>query len=476
MVTGKEGPSDTTSVEQATLINQYMRWLNNQYLNANVGTAGQLDASVVFGDSLVDRPFLSVIMRTQGKRLEELEEALQSLQNQSSHDFQLIVVGHNVDDDRVEAIEKVLDGFGGWLKQRCAFLLIEGGTRSRPINAALPHAKGRYFAVFDEDDLVYDNWVSSFASLAESHPGHVMYCFVETQDWCVEEVDGSRRLVPVNDSKGLVYCRHPNVMELFLGNHCPLMGLAFPIELVTDFGLRFDERLETTEDWHFLMRAKNVFPFVSSSERVALYRLWSARGGFSSGSVSQDRWKNDAQLISEEFADMPLLFGKGFIDEVAKLVDNTTRTALSVAGQMDMYLDVGEGFGIQHRVVPTIETDAPDAFVFSGLEGFGPILALRIDPQPHGPLAISDFSIEIRLIDGSELIVDPQDTHINGSIIGGQFEFPGDDPQITVPLSRPMSISQVVFKFEKAHCFIQEERNEQKGKIKSLFRRKSREH
>jgi hypothetical protein len=331
---------------------------------------------------------------------------------------------------------------------------------------ALSFVRGRYFSVFDEDDLVYDNWVASFGELSRSNPDHIIYCFVETQSWhAQEEADGTRKLFPLEEGKGRVYCQHPNEVELISGNRCPVMGLAFPSKLIDAFGLRFDERLQTTEDWHFFMRARNVFPFISSDRHVALYRLWSGTGGYSTRDVDQSRWDRDAQLVTDTFENMPWVFGK---------TPQLVREESLVANRMDMYLDAGEGFGVKHRATPVIESDHPGAFVFTKLEEFGPVSAFRIDPQPHGPLALADFSIEVRLADGAEFTVEPSETVTNGRVVSGQYEFPGDDPQIVVSLPSATVIDRVVFKFEKAPGFVEPTGDPavEQSKPRSLFRRR----
>ena len=46
-----------------------------------------------------DKPLLTCIMRTQGKRREALEEILLCLSAQTCHDFEFIIIPHKVSED-----------------------------------------------------------------------------------------------------------------------------------------------------------------------------------------------------------------------------------------------------------------------------------------------------------------------------------------------------------------------------------------
>lgn len=451
----------------------YFAWLKAQGEGSDDADA----ASVVWGGVPENEPFLSVICRTQGTRAAELREALGSLQKQSCRDFQLIVVGHNVDEAARSRVEACLDELEDWMKARTVFLQVSGGTRSRPLNAALPFVAGRYFSVFDEDDLVYENWVSSFAALASDYPHHVFYCFVETQLWRAQEDEqGQRVLTPEADEIGLHYCKHPSDLELLVGNHCPFMGLSFPSELVHEWGFRFNEGLQTTEDWDFFMRARNVYPFKSSDAHVALYRLWSLKGGNSSDTVSSERWERDRDAVQSAKAQAPLLFAPGFSEQARQVLGDATSVQSFTAAHMDLFLDRGKGFDPRYCAKPVLVPGGADTYRFTDLNRFGPVTALRVDPVPHGPFALESYSLEVHLADGASFTIEPIDTRINGRVVGGQFEFPCDDPQIECVLPAPETLDYVVFRFKRSYCFVQEDESDSQrdgklGRVRSLVNR-----
>lgn len=67
---------------------------------------------------------------------------------------------------------------------------VTGGTRAAPLNHALELARGQYFAVFDDDDLLFGNWVETFHEVALQHPGVPIRALVANQRLRPEEWAG----------------------------------------------------------------------------------------------------------------------------------------------------------------------------------------------------------------------------------------------------------------------------------------------
>ncbi|MEO6091220.1 MAG: methyltransferase domain-containing protein, partial [Umezawaea sp.] len=76
-----------------------------------------------------EQPFLSVVMRTQGKRPDTLVDVLCCLGAQTDLDFEVLMVVH--DSSMVAEVRTVVDQFEGNLAQRVAVLPCDGGTRGR---------------------------------------------------------------------------------------------------------------------------------------------------------------------------------------------------------------------------------------------------------------------------------------------------------------------------------------------------------
>ena len=65
-------------------------------------------------------PFLTIVMRTQGKRLEELTDVMLCLAAQQDDDFELLVMGHKVGEDVRPALLDLLRELPEGLRSRIA--------------------------------------------------------------------------------------------------------------------------------------------------------------------------------------------------------------------------------------------------------------------------------------------------------------------------------------------------------------------
>ena len=46
-----------------------------------------------------------------------------------------------------------------------------------------PMRGGKYAAVFDDDDILFSNWVEEFKKCAEENEGRILHSFAFAQDW-----------------------------------------------------------------------------------------------------------------------------------------------------------------------------------------------------------------------------------------------------------------------------------------------------
>src|SRR5579862_1108963 len=76
-------------------------------------------------------PFLSVLTRTQGRRMGTLKEALEGLVSQSNQDFEVLLLLHRVPEDARRRIEDLVATMPIASKVR---FLAETGGRTTPLN------------------------------------------------------------------------------------------------------------------------------------------------------------------------------------------------------------------------------------------------------------------------------------------------------------------------------------------------------
>ncbi len=221
-------------------------------------------------DGLEERPFLTVLTRTQGTRLLCLEETLTCLAGQSSRDFEVVLACHRVAPEALAAVGEVVAATPDWLRERVRVLEVERPGRSAPLNAALDLARGRYAVMLDDDDAVATDWVAAFAAAEAEAPGTVLRSVALAQDVRpvpVTDRDGDRGPAPVDVGPAhRVWPDRFSLADHLWDNASPPMTFAVPRGVFADLGRRFDESLDTTEDWDFLLRAA-ILTGVTSTTR-----------------------------------------------------------------------------------------------------------------------------------------------------------------------------------------------------------------
>lgn len=260
------------------------------------------------------RPFLSVVIRTQGKRIECLKDALLCLTAQSDQDFEVILVQHGP--KLSKSVQNVVDLQADTLKNKLHTLAVAGGKRAVPLNAGVKAAQGSYVAFFDDDDLLFANWVEEFKKQSNATPGHVLRSQVatlqvQTAKWSLTDVPGLR----TTGWPHAEYAKSFSRVDHLLVNHSPFMGLAFPRTLFTDEGMTFDETLTVCEDWDFLLRASSVYPVSDVSYLTALYRRWEGQETSYTAHDLEEWRASEEKVISKISASSVLLRG----DDVSRI-------------------------------------------------------------------------------------------------------------------------------------------------------------
>lgn len=216
------------------------------------------------------RPFLSVVMRTRGDRGRPFHEALRSLAQQRDHDLELIVVVHGDAPDLVGTVSDAVAEHAGVIASSTRVVAARGGGRSVPLNVAVELVDGERVAFLDDDDLVLPGWVEEFHSAAPLADGRLIRAGVLVEE--VGSAPGDREL-GYHDAFPLRF----DMLRHVLTNESPFMGWAFPAELFTERGLRFDEQLAVCEDWELVMRAVQLVGVLEVASYTAVYRHWPGR-------------------------------------------------------------------------------------------------------------------------------------------------------------------------------------------------------
>jgi Glycosyl transferase family 2 len=288
------------------------------YLEERLGSpAGELAVDPpAIGAADEGRPFLSVLLRTQGRRDANLLEALTSLAAQMDEDFEVLLLVHSDDPTTREAAAELVSGFDTDFAERVRVIGVSDGGRSRPLNVGIEEAAGSYLAFLDDDDLAKERWVEAFKEGAAEAPGAVIRSIAV--DMKIRPSNGAR--APYVTIGGLE-AEHASTFDLsehLYTNRTPLCSFAVPRAAVELMRVRFDESLPVLEDWDFLLRVSTLVGVHDTSEVTSVYHRW-IDGESALSTVSETDWMRTREKIQRQLDSTPLLFPTGSATSLSAL-------------------------------------------------------------------------------------------------------------------------------------------------------------
>lgn len=268
------------------------------------------------------RPFLSVLVRTQGSpvRLNTLRETLLCLESQTDQDFEVVVLPHQVSDDVLASVETVVDEYRPLLPGRIRVEPVTAPGRSAPLIHGLVTASGHYVAVLDDDDTVMAHWIEAFHDLdptarpVGAAPVLRARCIGQRMEVLPErDIPGYRAWAP--------YSADWHARYSFLGqladNHLPIHSYALPTDELLAWGLHWDPELPVLEDWDLLMRAINILGVLESPEFTSIYRLWPPTLN-SQSSNSPQRWESVRLQLLDAWSDRSWIVPPGTVNHAVE--------------------------------------------------------------------------------------------------------------------------------------------------------------
>lgn len=206
-----------------------------------------------------------------------LEDALTCLAAQTSEDVEVLVVLHHDDAAALGPVHDLLARYEEGFVARTRVERVSGGGRSRPLNAGLDLARGRYVAFLDDDDVVAASWADAFLRGAEARPGRIIRSRCAARR--VRHLEGSA--IADHEPVGEVELPYDEVFDYVWHlrvNSSPICSIALPLDELRAFDLRFDEALPVVEDWDLLMRAAQLTGVVDTGEVTSVYHHWEGSG------------------------------------------------------------------------------------------------------------------------------------------------------------------------------------------------------
>ena len=203
---------------------------------------------------------VSVVIRTRN-RPALLREALESLRAQTARPKQVVVVN-----DGGASPKEVVDGF------RDAFPVLldeprQRRGRSAAANRGVALAKEELVAFLDDDDRCFPDHIERLAAGHRQGPEPVVYSDAVTVVYGQGEAGWEPRI------RTLQYSLDFDPDYLLLANYIPIHTLLLPRELFTRVG-GFDEGIEYSEDWDFLIRLSAETAFRHLRAVTCEYRVF----------------------------------------------------------------------------------------------------------------------------------------------------------------------------------------------------------
>jgi glycosyltransferase involved in cell wall biosynthesis len=263
--------------------------------------------------------FLTVIIRTQGKRHEAISDALLCLQAQTDTAFEVLIVTHDCSKDDLNQIKKFLSELASDFSSKIRVLSARGGTRSIPINISLLEASGTHIAVFDDDDLLFAHWVHEFHKAAISNPGKLLRAQVLNQEVALEQWPGGRNGFRTQSWPQKLYPEHFSLIDHLLVNYTPFMSVAFPRELFIDREQKFNEKLTVVEDWDMILRGALICGVANIPEVTSIYRQW-LRTENSQTTHSLSDWKASEAIVISNLDCSEQTFPPGSVSRIQELL------------------------------------------------------------------------------------------------------------------------------------------------------------
>jgi glycosyltransferase involved in cell wall biosynthesis len=421
-----------------------------QYFNTLKGICGEenlkkyLDGDYKYSENA---PFLSVIMRTQGKRPEALGEVLLNLAGQSDMDFEVLVMGHNLTEDGKTSVETIINELPPFMDGKVRLIEVIGGSRTTPLTKGFESANGRYVSILDDDDLVFENWVEAFHELEKENSGKILHAFCVDQDWRSMQNDyGETVLVSVSPFRPN-YCCEFDMVKQFSTNYCPTFSLAFPRIAYDLLNIHFDETLTTTEDWDFLMRTALICGVADNPVVTGIYRKW-INSENSATLHTETEWKKNYKYIRNKLLSNAVLLPAN--DSAKNLFSSQ---ADSGSGEIKIteftvLIDDGRGFTNDNYAKLTFKCDDEIwTAEVTNMAKFGEVRRIRIDPIANGSVTVKGLNVNATDLNGNKVSYRHDKLRTNGLYSKDSIIFSTPDPQCIINFNEPTKLANMSVNF-----------------------------
>ncbi len=209
------------------------------------------------------RPLVSIIVRTKDRPV-FLKRALRSIASQTYRPLEVVIVNDGGEEVPLEEVREILGDIRlNYIK------LQENRGRAPAANIGVSGATGQYIGFLDDDDEIYPEHVETIMNALEGAEYQVAYTDTEM---LIQRYDPERSEYMTVDRR--VFSVDFSREMLLITNFIPFNSVIFRKDLWDEIG-GFDETLCMYEDWDFLIRSAQRYPFHHIKKITARYYQWS---------------------------------------------------------------------------------------------------------------------------------------------------------------------------------------------------------
>lgn len=449
---------DSDNNQWKTIIDKFpdnstlMQYLNGlQHLNSKENQKLFEDEylPIIKGETRNNEPFLSVVVRTQGKRIDGLREALLCLYAQEDQDFEIILIAHKASEKNIKIIEEILEDQDEEWRTKIRFYKLNKGTRTTPLNYGSAHAWGKYVAFFDDDDILFSNWTQEFKSISTYNEGRILHSYAFAQDW--EQIDHLGYCAI--SAPAARYCYPFDLIKQLSVNRCPLMTIAFPTYIFQKVGVIFDETLNVTEDWEYFMRTAFLCGVTDADKPTAIYRFW--KNIETSATLhDQNNWDITYKKIQENYNRHSVILPSGNIEKIINLstcgnslIQPATQVNNGVEMMSQLFYSKGDRFSDNQSMwAPNLDCMPGFNIKYSFNEKTNEYVAMRFDLCEEGYFKLTNFSIDILFTNKETKTLTLRDCIHNGIEKKDSVLFVNPDPEIIWEINDSRVVDEVIIK------------------------------
>lgn len=230
---------------------------------------------------------------------------MQSVQAQSFHDWELIVVDDGSTDDTARVVSQFQDD------PRIRYLKQENGGANRARNAGLAAATGETVGYLDSDDVLYPNCLATMSAVFVADPAVIFA--ISNYDFAIELLDGDGRVI-ASTTDDRIDQGAVTLTDLAHWKRPTAYGSGFfhRRQPVMEAKVEWDETIRAFDDWDFLLQLAAAFPdgFHHVPDRLYRYAQRYGTDGTCSSIERYADWADAFEAIWQKHKDHPLMIGQ----------------------------------------------------------------------------------------------------------------------------------------------------------------------